>query len=646
MDWYDKYPCYQNANADPEGVDRTHGRIWRVVHTGDKSGVKVPSHPEGMNLAKLSSEELARTLKHANVWQRRTAQRVLSDRARAGTDLSAVRPILKELFSGSETQETRMAALWTAFSAGLLTEEDLDNVAGSDLAPARAWAARFTGERGEQSEQIFRRLYKLSTDSDASVKLAVATALRQFVSGNLTINTPPANPPVGQGIALVLSSLVKQPDVANDPVLPFMTWMALEPLVERSAPQILGWFVGNGVDHPEMSAKLLYKIARRLCDTQDAEKVGWLVTFLEKTPKDSAPILRATLDGVIEGQRGKVTLPAESKPEVLSTLMQHSDKEVASRAQRLGAMWGDTGALRASIAVLESSEAQVEQRVATVQALRQIKASQESSTMIRNSFLKLVGSADERLAVEAIRGIGEVGGQDVPNVLLANWRQYSPAKQRATAEVLTSRREWTQEFLGAIENKKLSASELPAPVVRSLMNSKDEMIRTRASKAIGRVREANADKLKVIAAKKAVVMNGPVNLERGHELAKQACFTCHKLYGEGGEVGPDLTGVGRATLDALLNNVIDPNQIVGAGYENVEIETKDGRNVSGRLIEETDSRIKLLSAGPKEEVIAKSDIASKKVSELSVMPEGLENMEDADFRNLMQFILRPPQERK
>jgi putative heme-binding domain-containing protein len=160
------------------------------------------------------------------------------------------------------------------------------------------------------------------------------------------------------------------------------------------------------------------------------------------------------------------------------------------------------------------------------------------------------------------------------------------------------------------------------------------------------VREASADKLKVIAAKKAVVMNGPVNLERGHELAKQACFTCHKLYGEGGEVGPDLTGVGRATLDALLNNVIDPNQIVGAGYENVEIETKDGRNVSGRLIEETDSRIKLLSAGPKEEVIAKSDIASKKVSELSVMPEGLENMEDADFRNLMQFILRPPEERK
>ena len=43
MDWYDKYPCYQNAQADPEGVDREYGRIWRVVWTGDQPGKAVPS---------------------------------------------------------------------------------------------------------------------------------------------------------------------------------------------------------------------------------------------------------------------------------------------------------------------------------------------------------------------------------------------------------------------------------------------------------------------------------------------------------------------------------------------------------------------------------------------------------------------------
>src|SRR5687768_12576354 len=158
MDWYDKYPCYQNANADPEGVDRTHGRIWRVVHTGDKSGAKVPSHPEGMNLAKLSNEELARTLSHANVWHRRTAQRSLTDRARAGQDLSSIKPILSNLAFSAQSPETQMASIWTAFSTGLLTEEDLDAITSSPLPAARAWAARFTGERGEQTEQIYRRL--------------------------------------------------------------------------------------------------------------------------------------------------------------------------------------------------------------------------------------------------------------------------------------------------------------------------------------------------------------------------------------------------------------------------------------------------------------------------------------------------------
>src|SRR5437763_14277242 len=41
-DWYDRYPCYQNAQADPDGVDRERGRIWRVVYTKElRSGDNV-----------------------------------------------------------------------------------------------------------------------------------------------------------------------------------------------------------------------------------------------------------------------------------------------------------------------------------------------------------------------------------------------------------------------------------------------------------------------------------------------------------------------------------------------------------------------------------------------------------------------------
>jgi putative heme-binding domain-containing protein len=188
--------------------------------------------------------------------------------------------------------------------------------------------------------------------------------------------------------------------------------------------------------------------------------------------------------------------------------------------------------------------------------------------------------------------------------------------------------------------------DVPASAIRSLVNNRNDYIRNNAVRAIGRYREPDADKLKQIAAKRAVVLAGQPDLNAGREVARKTCLTCHTFHGEGGEVGPDLTGVGRSTLDALLHNVVNPNEVIGKGYENVEIETKDGRTVAGRLVEDTDTRVKLLTVGPREEVVAKSEIAARRVSELSVMPEGLEQIPDADFRNLIWYILNPPQDNK
>ena len=63
------------------------------------------------------------------------------------------------------------------------------------------------------------------------------------------------------------------------------------------------------------------------------------------------------------------------------------------------------------------------------------------------------------------------------------------------------------------------------------------------------------------------------------------------------------------------------------------------------MVENTDDHIKLLSAGDKEDVVAKADIASMRTEKISVMPEGLvDNMPDEDLRNLLWYIFSPPQE--
>gem|GEM_PF-2424763 len=102
--------------------------------------------------------------------------------------------------------------------------------------------------------------------------------------------------------------------------------------------------------------------------------------------------------------------------------------------------------------------------------------------------------------------------------------------------------------------------------------------------------------------------------------------------------------MGRSNLDALLANVINPNQIIGAGYENVTAETHDDRTFSGRVIEETETYVKLLAAGPLEQVVRKNDIVSKEITSSSLMPEGLEQMHDQDFRDLIWYVFNPPED--
>jgi putative heme-binding domain-containing protein len=421
-------------------------------------------------------------------------------------------------------------------------------------------------------------------------------------------------------------------------LLPFMIWMAGEPVFAAHPEGGLGWLAASGADTLPLSAIVARKAMRRICDSQSAAKMDLAVDFLSRMAGEIKMLLAAALDGLIEGQRAKPLLPSVDTKALFAALDKESDPQVKERAQLLGTLWGNAGAIQATLNAIADAGLSLEQRTKAIAVARSLK-----NEAAREALVKVVtAGSPEPLVIEAIRALGEVGGDSVADALLAAWRGFRPAEIAAAADVLVSRRRWATELLSALETKKISVLDLPMPAIRALGESRDAFIRQRAGQVIGRIRPANADKQKLIAEKRKMILQGGApDLQAGHEVARKTCFVCHKLLGEGADVGPDLTGVGRSSLDALLANVIDPSQVVGKGYENVQVETKDGRSLSGRLAENTDTRIKLLSAGPKEEVVAKTDIAEMRVSELSVMPEGLEQMPDNDFRNLILFILNP-----
>ncbi len=673
-DWYDKYPCYQNAQADPEGVDRERGRIWRVVYVGDR-GKKVPTRPDvNMDLSKLDNKELIALLGHSNVWQRRVASRILREHVdytpafpdKYGFTVTRGAEGLKplELQIHSSDMDGRLNSFWTLKGIGsFFTMRDNAGESWPDVVEKylddkdpviRCWAINFSGEIIRRMEEMLKRsspnqqslrefiertiahLETLAADSDPRVRLAVATAVREIVSSSLTIDTDiNTEAPVGK----ILVALIRSSADAKDPLIPYMIWMASEPLVANNPVPGLRWAAENGANTMPLSGILARKAMRRICDTGESTKMDAAAEFLSAIV-DKEELAIATLDGLIEGQKAKPLRPTTDTKPVLERLLASSSQRIKDRAQQLGTLWGDAAAAEKTLAVINDAKSSTEERMKAIQSAKQMK-----SGSARDALLKLIlSNSPEPLIIEGVQSLGAIADEASSKEIVKNWKTFSPNVRRIAAEVLVSRSQSTRQLLDALEDKVIAPSELSATVARALFTSKNPNFVGRAERLLGKFRESDPDKLKVIAEKKKLVVAGEPNIEHGHEIAKKTCFVCHKLHGEGAEVGPDLTGVGRSTLDALLANVIDPNQIIGKGYELVEVELKDGRTVSGRVVEESDARIKLIAAGPTENVVAKSDIESKRVSQLSVMPEGLEQMPENDFRDLVWFILSPPQE--
>lgn len=129
---------------------------------------------------------------------------------------------------------------------------------------------------------------------------------------------------------------------------------------------------------------------------------------------------------------------------------------------------------------------------------------------------------------------------------------------------------------------------------------------------------------------------------RGKELFQLHCAPCHRLRGEGHEVGPDLGMVGNKPVDWLLTAILDPNQAVEARFRAWQITLKDGDDVSGLISAETANNLVVRQAGGLEHAILRSDIATIIQSQLSLMPTGFESaLKTQDMADLLGWLRGP-----
>ncbi len=350
---------------------------------------------------------------------------------------------------------------------------------------------------------------------------------------------------------------------------------------------------------------------------------------------DDADFQLDLLKGISAGLEGnrRVEMP-KGWSEAAEKLAKSSKPEVQELSRRLSILFGDP---------------------ATTSAVRQIIADKQASHDDRDRALgMLLAVRDERLppilhelisvpdlARSALKGLASYDDPATPEKILAVYPKLTPEAKADALATLATRIVYAKKLLTGIENKTIARTDLSAVTMQQLQGLGDTQLDQQIELVWGVVRSSTGEKKQEIAKLKALLKTPPeVALDRSHgrALYVKTCLQCHTLFGEGGKVGPDITGANRADIDYLLLNIVDPSAILAKDYQMSIIHTTDGRSLSG-IIQKQDETSLTFVMPTAVVVVPRKEIEAIKLSELSLMPEGLlTKLSEQELRDLMAYL--------
>jgi putative heme-binding domain-containing protein len=252
------------------------------------------------------------------------------------------------------------------------------------------------------------------------------------------------------------------------------------------------------------------------------------------------------------------------------------------------------------------------------------------------------------LNTTAARGLSQFDDPAIAKQLIKNYRRFDGPDRPAVLEILASRPSSAAALLEHVASKESSIAllEITPYHARQILNLGDKSLASQLSEVWGELRDSPEDQRKLIARLREQLTPATIqqaNLTRGRELYTKTCSQCHVLYGEGGKVGPDLTGSQRTSLDYLLENIVDPSAVVGKDYRMTNILMTNGSVLSGLVMSQDDKTL-VLQTPTDQRTIAKEDIDEIKASTLSAMPAGLlETLTPEQTRDLIGYLMHPVQ---
>jgi len=591
IDWCDKQHCH---NPEPDKWDRTNGRIYRVSWAATY-------HPVKVNLETLSDLELANLQTHHNDWYCRQARQILEERAQAKPIDPAAIAKLNE-FTKSAQVPLVLRGLWTLYTVGALDEKTLAQAAQHSSDQVRAWAIRLgTDTKTLLPAETFTSL--ATHDPSSTVRLALASAL------------PTLQPDLRWEVGAALAA---HGEDASDRFLPRMIWFGLANLVPNDFGRALKLAASTPL--PSLADSIRWYAA-----TKSAGR-DLLVSEILNEPKEKASRGLGILAFATKGEASLAAPKEWSK-------IQAQDPGAAT--DELSAIFGDKATLVRTRAVLAAPETPEPARRAAFDLLKRVQDPESVPV-----FAKLLDRADYRAVVIPL--LSHTNDPSVAKLLVAHFPEFSEPERVAAIEVMTSRAELAIPLLEAVSAGAIDRKYVGSFQVRQLRNLHKPSVDQYVDAHWGKVNESSEAAKATIARLKKAYETAPLwayDANEGHEVFKQTCAICHTLNGEGGKLGPELTGSWRNGISYFLENIVDPNAVVGEQFQLTVVTKQDGSVVSGISDQETPTAVTVRTITDTI-TVPKSEIKERTKLAQSLMPPGLlEALPERKAIELLKYLM-------
>ncbi len=424
----------------------------------------------------------------------------------------------------------------------------------------------------------------------------------------------------------VLAALASHPEDATDHNLPYLYWYAAEPLVAANPTRALDWAMRGKIP------QLVGFTARRIGEIGTPEAFQAIVHALSAAPDEQRLALLAGLAESLKGKR-KVAMPA-NWPQTFEKLLASPNPTIRNQALAVAVTFGDKSALAIFRKVLADAKAEPAARLAAMTAL--VDARDSETAPLLQAAIK-----EKDLRGPALRALAAFDHPATPRAILADYATFTLAEKRDALATLASRPSFARELMAAIAAKQTPAADVSADIVRQLRGFQDAALDKQIAELWGVVRETPAERKKLIAewkAKLGAPGKTPVDVNLGRAVFGKTCQSCHTLYGIGGKVGPEITGANRGSIDYLLENIFDPSAVIPKEYAATRLVFNDDRSVIGIIKSEANGVLTVATA-TETLTIPAADVASRKPSELSMMPDDIvKPLSEHEVRSLIAYL--------